>query len=187
MRILGCCKALLKKMKKKLIDAIELNWESLLITRAIFSYSDFGKNKVYSSPNFYTSRGIDVEVNWKSIGKFEDTYPPIRVTHWHNANFIIRICGALDEFIQSCLEKRKNLKNEIAVIKLIYMLRNKIGAHQIGIDKPKEKHLNMVKKLFKELNITEVDSDKLSNFDLSIDSVLLPIKDKLIEEINKVE
>lgn len=174
-------------MKEKLIHAIEFNWESLLITRAIFSYSNFGKDETYNSPGFYTDRNIDVTVNWRSKGKFNNIYPPIQLTQWYNANFIIRICGALDEFIQSCFEKRKNLKDDIVVIKLIYLLRNKIGAHQIGIEKPKEKNLNTIKKLFERLDLPQIESDKLSNFDLSIDSVLLPIKNKLIEEINKTE
>lgn len=173
--------------KDKLINAIEINWSCLLISRSVFSYSSFGKTDKYTTGNFYSKNGIDFSISWNSLGDFNTKYSPQVLTQWHNANFIIRICGALDEFIQSCIEKRKKLKDDVAVIKLIYILRNKIGAHQIGIDKPKEKYFDRVNKIFEELNIQTVDSNKLSNFDLTINKVLLPIKEELIKEINKLE
>lgn len=173
--------------KDRLIKAIEINWSCLLISRSVFSYSSFGKEDKYTTANFYSKNGIDFSINWNSLGDFNTKYSPQVLTQWHNANFIIRICGALDEFIQSCIEERKRFKDDVAVIKLIYILRNKIGAHQIGIDKPKEKYFNQVNKILKELNIPTVESNKLSNFDLTIDKVLLPIKEELIKEVNKLE
>lgn len=172
--------------KEKLINAIEINWNCLLISRSVFSYSSFGKMDNYIAGTFYSDRNIDFSISWNSLGDFNTKYSPQILTQWHNANFIIRVCGALDEFIQSCYEKRKRLKDDVAVIKLIYILRNKIGAHQIGIDKPKEKHFRKVNKILQQLSIETVESGKLSNFDLTINTVLLPIKEKLIEEINKI-
>ena len=174
--------------KDKLIEAIEINWSCLLISRSVFSYGSFGKKDKYTTGTFYSERGINFSISWDSLGDFNTKYHPQILTQWHNANFIIRICGALDEFIQSCNEeKRKRIKDDVAVIKLIYTLRNKIGAHQIGINKPKEKHFNRVNKILKELNIPIVDQEKLSNFDLTINKVLQPIKEILIEEINNLE
>jgi hypothetical protein len=173
--------------KDKLTEAIEINWSCLLISRSVFSYSSFGKEDKYTTGTFYSKGGIDFSISWNSLGDFNTKYSPQILAQWHNANFIIRICGALDEFIQSCSEKRKRLKDDVAVIKLIYILRNKIGAHQIGIDKPKEKYFKRVNKILEELNIPTVESKKLLNFDLTINEVLLPIKEKLIEEISKLE
>lgn len=173
--------------KEKLINAIEINWSCLLISRSVFSYSSFGKEDKYITGTFYSERDIDFSISWNSLGDFNTKYSPQILTQWHNANFIIRVCGALDEFIQSCIEKRTKLKDDVAVIKLVYMLRNKIGAHQVGIDKPKEKYFKKVNKILKELSIETVESARLSNFDLTINTVLLPIKERLIEEINKIE
>ncbi|MCB0397590.1 MAG: hypothetical protein KDD36_13125 [Flavobacteriales bacterium] len=164
---------------EKIINSIGFNWNCLLLTRAVFSNKDFGVSMSYDSPGFYTQRIIDVSVNWRKLGKFKDVYNPKLLNYWHNANFIIRIYGVLDEY--KLLEKNNRKKSK--ALQLIHILRNKVGAHQNGLQRPKKKYLRKVNELFKELRIREMEIDKISNFDLAIDSVLLKLKNALVEDI----
>jgi len=166
-----------------IIDAIEFNWNCLLITRAIFSNNDFGTTMSYKSPSFYAIREIDVSVEWRNLGEFQKAYNPKKLNYWHNANFIIRLYGVLDE----AQLLKPELRNNYDSIKLVHLLRNKVGAHQDGLKKPKNKYLNEANELFQKLGIKEMEIENISNFHLAIDSVILKLKNTLIEDIKKIE
>lgn len=151
--------------KQNIITAIEFNWNCLLITRAVFSHRDFGTNPEYESPGFYASRNILVKVKWQELGEFQSKFEPKKLNYWHNANFIIRLYGILDEHKLFIPDNRK----KYASFELLHFLRNKVGAHQDGLKKRKKKYLSKMNRLFKELNIKEVDT--------------LKMKDALIEDI----
>jgi len=169
--------------KNELIDLIEFNWQCLLMTRAIFNYKHFGIDNKYSSPSLYTKYNINVEVNWVNMGRFSSDFSSKQLQYWHNANFLIRIYGLLDEFnIISLKENRV----KYPILELIYFLRHKIGAHQSGIRKPKKKYIQEVNELFNKIGIKEMNGDSISNYNLAIDAVLYKIVLKLKEIVREI-
>jgi hypothetical protein len=165
-----------------IIDAIEFNWNCLLTTRAIFSNNDFGTSMKYNSPSFYCARDIDLSIQWRKLGEFQSKYKPKDLNYWHNANFIIRLYGVLDEGQLLKPEFRECHDS----LKLIYLLRNKVGAHQNGLKKPKVKYLKQANELFQKLGIEGMEVESITNFNLAIDGVILKLKNALIEDIKKL-
>lgn len=168
--------------ENELIELIDFNWQCLLMTRAIFNYKNFGKIDDYTSPGMYSNYGIKVKVNWIKKGKFDNTYSTRKLQYWHNANFIIRINGLLEEYEIQTKENRDNNP----VLKLIYILRNKIGAHQSGLKKPKKKYVKEVNDLFLEIGLKEMNEESITNYNLAIDSVLQKIVIQLKKMITEI-
>jgi len=166
---------------KEICDEIEQQWDYHLMTRAVF-YSKFSEaDDYYESPVFYQHNGFDFKIRlpknksdrWENAAKGIGT--------WLNQNFVIRLYGILDS------KKIRSIKDKPDIIKLIEILRQNVGAHSSGRKVSKKSELkkatNLINSLFNQnINIQEIDS-----FILSVDTVLEPMKNQVINYIKSLQ
>jgi hypothetical protein len=158
---------------------IEQQWDYHLMTRAVF-YSKFSEIDHYESPSFYQLNGFDFKVTlpekkterWNQAAKGIGT--------WLNQNFVIRLYGILDS------KGIRKIKDKPDIIKLIEKLRPNVGAHSTGrrISKKSDHKTatNLINSLFeKNYKVDEIDS-----YILSVDTVLEPMKNQLIDYIKSL-
>lgn len=177
----------LKKIDySSVIEAIEFHWQCLLISRAVFNYTEFGIDKngngsAYSTPPFYKNRSINFQIKWLDKGFFDKQENAMKLNYWHNANFIIRLYGTLDE--AGCLRWKKNF----TAFMLVHKLRNKLGAHQHGLKRRETKELKDINKLFSKLDIEEMQTLGKAHFSLKIDQVAEPLKKHVLKAVKELE
>lgn len=156
-------------------EEIELQWEYHLMSRAIF-YSRFPEKDEYNSPQFYKNHGIDFSVKLPRVKSktFERAAQGIGI--WLNQNYVIRLFGILDS--KGIIAY--GIENNLKVIKLIKILRNNIGAHSSGRNVSRKKELKDATKLINELFGRTIPIEQVEYYTLSVDSVLLPMKNQAI-------
>ena len=104
------------------------------------------------------------------------------IAHWLNQNYIIRLFGILNE--NNFITAGKNHKNPYTEI--VALMRH-VVSHSRGerkIDRGKEKKAT---KLIMEHLDSRILPDDIRSFNLSIDAVLLPLKNHCVEFVSSQE
>lgn len=160
------------------ITEIETQWEYHLMTRAIFD-SQFPNRIEYSSAPFYEDHGINIHV--KILNTKSDAFKRSSkgIARWLNQNYVIRLYGIIDS---TGILKDDKVK-DLDVIKLLKLLRNNVGAHCTGRKVSDRHKLAKATKLINSLFNRNISVQKVRTYTLSVDSVLLPFKNQLIELI----
>lgn len=105
------------------IDLLDFVWNSLLVTRSVFNFGRFGREKQYRPTSFYTTRGCpDFEIQWKSFGQFSDKVERSKLHLSLNASAIIWIddiltnAGIHQSSIKDkdCIKGARTLRNHFA-------------------------------------------------------------------------
>ena len=156
---------------------VEIQWEYLLITRAVFTANFRNATTSFTTPSFYSDRGIKFE-----IGMPVERSPTfIRAQHgiayWHNQNFVIRLFGILDKYGII----RHGVLVGSDVIKLIKRLRNKLGAHNTGRNPTDKADLRQATRIINRLYDKNVNLEQVTEYAIAIDKVLEPMKNQVIQ------
>jgi hypothetical protein len=163
----------------ELCQEVQRQWELHVMTRAVFCFG-FGSMEEFDSPGYYQNLGFGFHVKLPATNgrNREAIYDGIGT--WLNQNYVIRIFGILDSKpVRKIIPKPK-------IIELIDILRNNIGAHTTGNNQPDKKKLEKATRLINTLFNMKVEASQVQNFDLSIDTVLEPMKNKVIEYLNSL-
>lgn len=114
-------------------EEIERQWRYYLMVRAVFPNQVENAVPSWTSMNrdFYREREIifrvETPANLPKIMKLGLSGTP----HWLNQNYIIRLCGILDE------KQITGFANKNEFIELVRLLRNSVGTHSRGYRNPK--------------------------------------------------
>lgn len=183
------CLKNLRKMQVKIpsnkeIDSlcqeIERQWNIHLMTRAVF-YSRFGEINEYESPSFYEMKGFSFKVKLPEIKSERWPEASKGVGTWLNQNYVIRLYGILDsKSIRKILPKPE-------IIDLIEILRSNVGAHSTGNRVSKKSQLKKATQIINLLFDKNTDIHKVEDYDLSIDTVLEPMKIRVIEYLESLK
>jgi len=163
---------------KELIEEVEIQWECHIMTRSIF-YSKFPEKQIYISPSFYESHGLSFSVRILDSSSDAFKRASSRVAVWLNQNYVIRLYGILDS--KGII--KYGIDNNIKIVCLVKILRNNIGAHSTGKRTSRKGDLNKATNLINELFGREIKIENVKNYTLSVDSILKPMKDQVIELI----
>lgn len=164
--------------KESIIKEIETQWEYHLMTRAIFD-SQFPNRIEYSSESFYFVQGIDFQVKILDTKSEAFIRSSKGIARWLNQNYVIRLYGIIDSTGILNDEMVKNLE----VCRLLKHLRNNVGAHSTGRKVSDRHKLKKATKLINSLFDRNISVEEVRTYTLSVDSVLLPLKNQLIELI----
>ena len=165
----------------KLKEACETLWRDFNNCKAHFPYVPLeakGLKRVRTAP-FYIAQGFNVEFMF-SEGISEEGIKRInQIGHWLNQNFVIRLCAILESF--------KVFSNSISIdfsihgsyhINIVRRLRH-CFAHSSGRYNPNNKdHRDTMRFISETLGI---DVDGLTDWPISIDTVLRPLYDGCIK------
>lgn len=165
-----------KKDIQNICREIERQWEFHLLSRAVFHVDVSNEKNMYCSPPYYISKGASFAV----LLPYPHTAIMRRglkgLPRWLNQNFIIRLYGILDE--HAIITAGKNSNN--VYTKILYDLRQKVGAHSAGHGNPNKADARKISRLIYQHLDTKVSPTEISGFNLSIDTVLEPLKNQLI-------
>ena len=168
-----------RQQVEEVCACIDQHWEYLLLTRLVFN-SKFPKFDKYSTYPYYMSMGkIDIHLPEKKTEAFLRASKGIG--YWHNQNYLIRLAGIINE--HRIIAHGKS--NNVAVVKLLDELRNKIGAHQAG--NSKGKNFDKLITLINEVCGTNFVADNLSIHPLAIDATAEKIKDQVKTFVKSLE
>jgi hypothetical protein len=163
-----------------LCQEIERQWNIHLMTRAVF-HSHFGENNEYESPSFYKFNGFSFKVKLQEIKSERWLESSKGVGTWLNQNYVIRLYGILDsKSIRKILPKPE-------VIDLLEILRMNVGAHSTGNRVSKKSQLKKATQIINKLFDINTDIHKVEDYNLSIDTVLEPMKTKVIEYLESLK
>jgi hypothetical protein len=163
----------------EICDEIEDQWLYLVMTRAVFR-ADFPAVNKFKSPSFYQQYEIVFNVSLPTVKSKNFKRAAAGIKNWHNQNYVIRLYGILEKY-QIMYAGRKLYDSQL--MKLIYELRPKIGAHSAG-RKPRDpdglKHLRKATRLINEIfkPKKEFNIDEVKHYSLPLDAVLEPMKNK---------
>lgn len=167
----------------KICEEIELQWEYHIVSRSVF-FSGFGDNDFkFESPTFYKNKGafFCVTLPEERTGIMNRTLKGVGA--WLNQNYIIRLWGILDG--NGIITVGKNESNSYTEI--LSLLRHKVGAHSSGYRNPKRsKSKEATKLICKYFDRAFIPNDA-DFFNLSIDTVLEPLKTKCIGFVRSLE
>jgi hypothetical protein len=175
-------KGLTKIEIEEICKEIELQWDYLLMARAIF-YSKFPHQDDFYSPSFYSARGISFHVTLPEVKSERFSRAAKGIAVWLNQNYVLRLYGILDSKELIKLGKATDSK----IIQLVTILRMNVGSHSTGRHVSKRSELRKATKLTNSLFGREIDLDKVNVFTLSIDSVLLPLKNQVLNFVRSLE
>lgn len=163
-------------------EEIELQWNYHLVVRAVF-FSGFGENDFkFESPSFYKKKGIFFRVILPEKRTEIMNRTLEGVSGWLNQNYIIRLWGILDG--HGIITVGKNESNSFTEI--LSLLRPNVGAHSDGYRNPKRSESKKAAKLIcQHLDKTFIP-DAANFFNLSIDTVLEPLKVQCIEFVSSL-
>lgn len=164
-------------------NEIEKQWKYLLFTRSVFPYNLTKSLPRYKSPPFYKNHGINfiIEIPEPFI---ETMKPDLEgINHWLNQNFIIRLFGILDE--KNIITAGKQLSNPFSEI--LALLRHQVGAHTRGYRKQNKNTAKKVTRLIIKYLDDRVLPDDIERFNLTIDTVLMKLKDECITFVYSLE
>jgi len=172
------------KLSKAQIDEvckeIELQWDYLLMAKSVF-YNEFYHADEFTSPSFYKKNGFSFKVVIAEPKSKRWLKAANGVSNWLNQNFIIRLYGILDS------KNIRKTENKPEIIQLIETLRPKVGAHTTGSHSPHKSVLKKATQLINSLFNAGINENEVQNFELSIDTVLEPMKVLLIKYIKSLE
>lgn len=166
---------------KLLCEEIELQWIYLLMTRGVF-HASFPNPDEYESPGFYQQHGISFHVRLPHVKSESFSKGAEGIAVWLNQNYIIRLFGILNSKGIAAYGK----KNHIKLVVLIDILRNHIGAHSTGRGTSSLSQVKKATLLVNELFGRNDSVDDVQYFHLSVDSVLLPMKNQVIELVKSL-
>lgn len=173
--------SLTKEQKDEICTEIDTQWECHLMTRAIFD-SQFPNRLTYQSAQLYRQHGLNFHVEILNSKSDQFLKSSKRVAVWLNQNYVIRLYGILDQF----LPLDKYSKDE-EVIALLRMLRNNIGAHSMGKQSNNRKKIVKATQLINKLFGRNISEENVLNYTLSVDSVLLPLKEQIKSVVRNIE
>ena len=164
-------------------DEIECQWEYHLVCRAVF-HADVSKEKtIYCSPPYYKSKNIyfAVQLPQPQTGIMRKALKG--VPGWLNQNFILRLFGILDgNRIITAGKEQDNVYT-----KIVAELRHRVGAHSPGTRQPTGTDAKRISKLIHNHLDPNVLPENISGFNLSIDTVLEPLKNNCISFIKSLQ
>ncbi len=175
-------KAYTEKDIEIICKEIELQWDYHLLCRSIFCSGAGTKSFAYFPPLYYQEKGISFFVT------LPNPLPDIMsksfkgINAWLNQNYVIRLYGILDGHQVIKMGKIENNP----YTEILALLRNMVGAHSAGYKNPKRKESKKVSDLiYKHLDHREL-SKNIQQYNLSIDTVLEPLKDYCIEFVKSL-
>lgn len=161
---------------QKICDEIELQWNYHLLCRAIF-YSGAGIMKTtYPPPSYYKEKGIDFLISFPDPMAENMKKSLEGIAAWLNQNYIIRLFGILNE--HKVIKMGKPQKNHYTEI--LACLRHKVGAHSAGYKNSYSKESEDISTLIRNHLDPRVLSSDIQHFNLSIDTVLEPLKNHIM-------
>lgn len=166
---------------KELCDEIQLQWDYHLLSRSVF-FSTFPKEDIFDSPTFYSTRGISMHVELPKVKSERFLRASKGIAVWLNQNYVIRLYGILES--KSVIKIGKERNSEI--IDLLRILRMNVGAHSTGKRVSKMSDLKRSTYLTNKLLGRNIEIDSRNYFTLSIDSVLLPLKNQIMDFIKSL-
>ena len=152
------------------------------MTRAVF-HSNFNESNETKSPSFYVYNGFNFKLEIKSEKTDNFNRTARGICTWLNQNYVIRLFGILDS--KSLI--KYGIEKDNPTIKLIKILRNNVGAHSTGRRASKKSELSEATKLINQLFDKKLNTENVNYYNLAIDSVLAPMKNKTIEFIQSIE
>jgi len=164
-------------------EEIESQWEYHFIARAAFPNGLISQLPQYESPQFYRDKGVHFQVcvalPLPAVMErgLED------VGHWLNQNYIIRLYGILDQ--DGVLKKGKEKNNSYTQI--LYILRQRVGAHSRGYRNPKSSEVRNLTKLIKEHFNISIEPEDAKHFNLAIDTFLQRLKEHCVRFVRSLE
>lgn len=147
------------------------------MTRAVFTANFRNATASYTTPSFYTDRGIKFEIGMPVERSPTFLRAQRGISYWHNQNFVIRLFGILDKYGVI----RYGVLNDSDVNKLIKRLRNKLGAHNTGRSLTDKADLREATKIINRLYDKNVNLEQVTEYAIAIDKVLEPMKNQVIE------
>ena len=175
-------KTYIQKDIDAICEEIELQWDYHLLCRSIFCSGAGTKSYAYSPPPYYQKKGISFFVAWPNPLPDKMNISFNGINAWLNQNYIIRLYGILDgKQVIKMGKKEKNPYTEI-----LALLRNMVGAHSAGYKNPKRSESKKVSELiYKNLDQRELSKD-IEKYNLSIDTVLEPLKNHCIRFVKSL-
>lgn len=164
-------------MIKNIEVEIERQWYYLLLVRAAFPFNFQEKLPTYDSPNFYTDLKIGFEINVPHNFLANIKIKSEGLGYWLNQNYVIRLFGILNE--KNIITLGKNLDNPYT--RILAGLRHNVGTHNMGYRKGDDELANDI--------IQYLDARATADdiFNLSIDTVLLPLKNQCVDFVKSIE
>jgi hypothetical protein len=172
-----------KKPSNKEIDdlcqEIERQWDIHLMSRAVF-HSRFGRKDYFESPSFYEYNGFSFKVNLPQNKSERWTNAAKGIATWLNQNYVIRLYGILDS------KSIRKISPKPEIVELIEILRSNVGAHSTGNHISKADQLRKASLLINSLFGKNIEIQEVEDYDLSIDTVLEPMKNQAIDYLKSL-
>ena len=167
---------------KSICKEIELQWNYHLLCRSVFCSGAAIKSNTYFPPPYYQNKGISFFIAWPNSLPDNIKISFKGINAWLNQNYIIRLFGILSG--HQVIKIGKIEKNPFTEI--LALLRNMVGAHSSGYKNPWRTESKKVSELiYIHLDHRELSRD-IQNFNLSIDTVLEPLKNHCIEFVKSL-
>jgi hypothetical protein len=164
-------------------DEINRQWENHLTSRAVF-YSGMDLSVACKeSPSYYVQKGIDIKFQLPTPLTPILKRTLVDAPNWLNQNYIIRLFGILDA--PGLIRAGKDQSNQYTEI--VALLRSRVGAHSSGTHKITKGDSKKAQELIHEHLDDGFSLDDLERFNLSINTVLEPLKDQCIEFVRSME
>ena len=164
-----------------LIEACKALWHDFNNCKAHFPHvspSAKGARVVHTAP-YYITQGFDISFEF-SQGISEDGIKKInKISHWLNQNYVIRLCAILESFGILSNSTKINFDLEGSEhVNIVRRLRN-CFAHSTGrYDPTNNDHITTMELIRDKLGVS---IDGLSDWNISIDTVLKPLYDGCIK------
>ena len=174
-------------MDRSAHDAVETSWRAFIHVRALCpsARDSFIGATSYQSPSWYRNRGARYTVSLPAPFTDDDLTRLQEGTSFVNRSFIITLAAILEayEIVPYRVEPDRSLDGGDHV-QLVKWLRNRYAHGEYEYDATNEKHVE-TRQLLE--NVLPDIADATEGFPASIDSVLEPLKDGVLQYIDAFE
>lgn len=167
----------MKSELDNILDEMDVLWENLNQNRGYFPCVDDSSvgTTTLLTPPYYRNQGINIEHTFKEPLSVEKKDQMLRIGHWINENFIIRLCALMESYhMLSSSIKIDFTLDGTEQLNIVRRLRNRF-AHSSGRYNPDDPDdLTTMKLMGKHLSIS---IDGRDAWPLAIDTVLEKLLD----------
>jgi hypothetical protein len=115
------------------------------------------KKKSYYSGEMINEICEEIDRQWNYHGRVRASFPATagHIAHWLNQNYIVRLCGILDEY--QVITKGKQDGNDFTLV--LAGLRHRVGAHTRGYWDPENSDDRKIAELIRKHFDSSVDDE----------------------------
>ena len=161
----------MEKEFEQINKEMDILWTNLNQNRGYFPCVDDSSVgvKILLTPPYYRNQGINIVHTFEEPLSVEIKDEMLRIGHWINQNFIIRLCALIESYqlISNSIEIDFTLDGA-EQLNIVRRLRNRF-AHSSGRYNPKKQDLKTMKLMGKHLGIS---IEGRTDWPLAIDTVL---------------